>query len=179
VAAYRAALGYLGTYSADRQPGLDRLLVEPARRRGGERFAVAGSLYPDDLAWPANVALLGHLAPEAHPAFYCSSRLTLNVTREAMRRVGHCPSVRLFEAASCATPILSDSWPGLDEVLRPGQEVLIADTPEAAEAALDLSDRELARIAADARARVLAEHTSAARARQLLAYCEAAAGAPA
>jgi spore maturation protein CgeB len=170
----RVALAYLGTYSADRQPTLDRLLVEPARRHPGRRFVVAGSLYPDELAWPANVDFLGHLPPEAHPAFYCSGRLTLNVTREAMRRVGYCPSVRLFEAASCGTPILSDSWPGLDDLLRPGQELLIADTTEAAEDALDLSDRELDTIAAAARARVLAEHSAAARARELVAHCEAA-----
>jgi spore maturation protein CgeB len=179
VAGARAALGYLGTYSADRQPTVDRLLAEPARRRPGQRFEVAGSLYPTDLDWPPNVVQRGHLPPEQHPAFYGASRLTLNVTRAAMRRVGYCPSVRLFEAASCGAPILSDSWPGLDELLAPGREILIADTAEEAEEALDLTDRELAELAAAARERVLAEHTAAARADQLVAYCEAAARAPA
>src|SRR5690606_15485483 len=35
-------LGYLGTYSDDRQPAVDRLLVEPARRLPGRSFVVAG-----------------------------------------------------------------------------------------------------------------------------------------
>ena len=169
----RCALGYLGTYSADRQPALERFLIEPARRRPAERFFVVGSKYPSDIEWPPNVAVRSHLPPPEHPGFYCANRITLNVTREAMLRVGYSPSVRLFEAASCGTPILSDWWSGLDEFFTPGREILVARTTDEADAALGLSDAELARITAAARERTLRAHTAAVRARELIAACEA------
>jgi spore maturation protein CgeB len=40
--AERWDLGYLGTYSLDRQPALEALLLEPARRWTPGRFVVAG-----------------------------------------------------------------------------------------------------------------------------------------
>jgi spore maturation protein CgeB len=171
---FRSALGYLGTYSADRQMALDRLLLEPARRRPDRRFFVAGAQYPENVTWPPNVIRRDHLAPAEHPAFYCSSRLTLNVTREAMVKTGYSPSVRLFEAASCGTPILSDWWPGLDEFFAPGSEILLARDSDEAEAALDCDDAELRRIAAAARQRTLAEHTCHVRSQQLIRACEQA-----
>lgn len=168
------ALGYLGTYAADRQPALERLLLEPARRRPRERFRVVGPQYPADVAWPANVARRDHLAPAEHAAFYSASRLTLNVTRAAMVRAGWSPSVRLFEAAACGAAILSDTWPGLDSFLAPGREVLAAESTEDALRALDRPAAELRAIGRAARARVLAEHTADVRARELVAACDAA-----
>jgi spore maturation protein CgeB len=170
----RCALGYLATYAADRQAGVERLLLEPARRRPRERFLVVGSLYPDEISWPPNVERRWHLGPSEHPAFYCSCRLTLNVTRQPMLGVGYSPSGRLFEASACGSPLLSDWWPGLDELFTPGDEILIARSTDDALAALDLDDAELRRIAARARERTLAEHTGEARAAELLAYCDGA-----
>ncbi|MEW5792183.1 MAG: CgeB family protein [Pseudomonadota bacterium] len=170
----RCTLGYLGTYASDRQPALERLLIEPARRRPDERFFVVGSMYPWGIDWPANVWMRWHLDPAEHAGFYCASRLTLNVTRAAMAEVGYSPSPRLFEAASCGTPILSDPWPGMEQFFAPGEEILVARSVEEADAILGLSDAELAQVAGAARERTLAEHTGANRARELTALCEAA-----
>jgi spore maturation protein CgeB len=167
----RCALGYLGTYAADRQAGLEQLLIEPARCRPDLRFSVIGSLYPDEIAWPANVARRWHLEPAEHAAFYSASRVSLNVTRESMARHGYAPSGRLFEAAACGSPLLSDWWPGLDAFFEPGQEILVARSAQDALDALSLSDAELARLARAARERTLAQHTGACRARELLAAC--------
>ncbi|PIK72245.1 glycosyltransferase, partial [Methylobacterium frigidaeris] len=155
----RYDLSYLGTYSPDRQPTLERLLIEPARRAPRLSFAVAGPQYPDGIDWPANVARLDHVGPADHPAFYAASRYTLNVTRADMIAAGYSPSVRLFEAAACGTPLISDAWDGLDTVLTPGREILVAAGPEAVLAVLTDRD-EAARTAraAAARARVLAHH---------------------
>jgi spore maturation protein CgeB len=112
-------LGYLGTYSDDRQPTVNRLLVEPAARMSAERFVVAGPQYPDSIHWPKNVERITHLEPKKHRAFYNAQRFTLNVTRADMIRAGYSPSVRLFEAAACGTPIISDEWPGLSELFEP------------------------------------------------------------
>jgi spore maturation protein CgeB len=172
-AAERWDLGYMGTYSADRQPVLERLLLEPARRWPEGRYVVAGPQYPEGIAWPAGVERIVHLPPEEHPAFYCAQRFTLNVTRDAMRRAGYSPSVRLFEAAACGTPIVSDAWPGLEAFFRPGVEILVAKGPEDVLAALrEVPEDERRAIAARARARVLAEHTAEARVRQLEGYVE-------
>ena len=161
-------LSYLGTYSPDRQPVLERLLVEPARRAPHLRFVVAGPQYPADIAWPANVERLEHVPPAEHPAFYAASRFTLNVTRRDMVEAGWSPSVRLFEAAACATPVISDVWPGLDSLLEPGAEIVLAERPEAVLAELtEPDDARRDRLAEAARRRILAEHTSAHRARQL------------
>jgi spore maturation protein CgeB len=171
---YRGDLSYLGTYAADRQPTLARLFVEPAARAPGRRFVLGGSSYPADFPWQPNIWFMNHVAPPDHPAFFCSSRLTLNVTRADMAAMGWCPSGRLFEAAACGAPILSDSWDGLDRFFRPGEEILLASTPEEALAALDLTDAELGRIARAARERVLAEHSSEHRARELVQLLESA-----
>jgi spore maturation protein CgeB len=151
------------------------LLLEPARRRPAERFLVVGSLYPDEVRWPANVAVRPHLDPAEHPAFYSANRLTLSVSRQAMRVWGYTPSGRLFEAASCGTPVLTDPFPGVEDFFEPGQEILVADETHETESALDLCDSELARIGAAARERTLAQHTGDCRARQLVDACEAAA----
>ena len=161
----RFALGYLGTYSGDRQPAVERLLIEPARALPEHRFIVAGPQYPADLAWPGNVLREDHVAPERHPAFYSQLRFALNVTRADMILAGWSPSVRLFEAAACGVPIISDAWPGLEELLTPGREILIAH--RAADVVRYLSEvgaHERASIAAAARRRVLAAHTAADRA---------------
>ncbi len=173
--AYLADLSYLGTYAADRQDMLARLFVAPARARAASRFVIGGAQYPQDFPWTQNIFFVRHLPPPEHPAFYSSSRMTLNVTRAAMARMGWCPSGRLFEAAACGTPILSDSWPGLDAFFEPGREIIVASTTEGALAALDANPDALRTMARRARERVLAEHTAAHRARTLIGLFETAA----
>jgi spore maturation protein CgeB len=174
-------LGYLGTYSADRQPAIDALLCEPAREWEKGCFAVAGPLYPAELRWPANVERIEHVGPDAHPRFYGRQRFTLNVTRADMVRLGYSPSVRLFEAAACGVPIISDWWPGLATILEPGREILIArDGVEVLRFLREMTESERTRIAEAARARVLATHTAEHRAAELEGYvAEVSASAPA
>ena len=160
-------LSYLGTYSPDRQPTLERLLLEPARRAPELRFVVAGPQYPADIIWPPNVERFEHVGPHDHAEFYNSSRWTLNVTRADMIAAGWSPSVRLFEAAATATPVISDGWPGLDQLFRPGEEIVVAASAEEVLRELKGEGADRAAVAGAARRRVLAEHTSAHRAAQL------------
>jgi spore maturation protein CgeB len=170
-AAPRWELAYVGTYGADRQPALDALLVAPARARPSARFAVAGPQYPATLSWPPNVERIEHLPPGDHAAFFAAQRFTLNVTRADMVRAGFSPSVRLFEAAACATPVISDLWPGLETVFAPGSEILLARSTADVLALLEeIPEAERRAIGARARRRVLAEHTAAHRAEALLGY---------
>jgi spore maturation protein CgeB len=177
---FRCDLSYLGTYAKDRQPGLMSLLNGAAERLPRSSFLVAGAMYPEDVAWAQNVRRKTHVAPPEHPAFYSSSRFTFNLTRDDMKAAGYAPSVRLFEASACGTAIVSDSWPGLEHFLTPGEEVLLpADAAETVEIVRDFSDEERERIGRRARERILAEHTAEHRARELerVVECCGASGA--
>jgi spore maturation protein CgeB len=171
-------LAYMGTYSDDRQPTLHELLVEPARRWTAGRFAVVGPQYPPAIRWPENVERVAHLPPERHRAFYNAQRFTLNVTRADMVAAGYSPSVRLFEAAACGTPIVSDAWDGLDSVFALGSEILVARRAADTLGYLrDLPDAERRATGERARARVLGAHTAAHRAAELEAYAAELLGA--
>jgi nucleoside-diphosphate-sugar epimerase/spore maturation protein CgeB len=166
-------LTYLGTYSDDRQPTLEKLLIEPARRLPHLRFCVAGPQYPETIDWPANVDRIEHLPPADHPAFYVASRYTLNVTRADMIAAGWSPSVRLFEAASCATPVISDIWEGIETLFEPDGEIILAqDTDQVVQR---LTSGDSAAIGKAARARILVAHTAAHRAAELEQHIEEAA----
>ena len=169
---YRSDLSYLGTYAANRQQALETLFLDPARKLPGRKFLIGGAQYPPDFPWLPNVFFVRHLPPSEHPAFYCSSRLTLNVTRAPMAAMGWCPSGRLFEAAACGTPVLSDDWEGLETFFTPGEEILVARTAAEAQEALARSPAELERIGSAARERALSDHTADRRARELLGIVE-------
>jgi spore maturation protein CgeB len=169
-------LGYMGTYSDDRQPTVARLLIETALRAPRAEFVVAGASYPPSLLWPRNVAHVEHIAPSEHRTFYTSQRFTLNVTRAEMIRIGYSPSVRLFEAAACATPVISDRWDGLDTFFVPGREILLAESSDDVLRILqEVTEEERRAIGARARAAVMAAHTPAHRVAQLEEYIRQAA----
>jgi spore maturation protein CgeB len=164
-------LGYLGTYSVDRQPTLNEFLIEPAGKLSDRKFVIGGAQYPDTSRWPQNVVHIPHLAPYEHRGFYNSQKYTLNVTRQDMIRAGYSPSVRLFEAAACGTPVISDNWPGLDELFKPGEEILISKNKDEVLSILDgMSEDQRISIGERARKRVLANHTAAHRAAELEQY---------
>jgi spore maturation protein CgeB len=165
------ALGYLGTYSSDRQLALEQLLLEPASRLTSRQFVVAGSQYPKSLQWPANVARIDHVSPAEHPNFYGQQLYTLNVTRADMVSAGFSPSVRLFEAAACGVPVITDRWAGLDSIFTTGKEIVVVDNPQQVIHVLEeLPDDRRRSIAAAARKRLLTSHTPEHRAKQLEEY---------
>jgi spore maturation protein CgeB len=169
---YQSDMSYLGTYSSDRQDVLEELLLEPARRYPNGRFVLGGAQYPEDFPWTENIWFVRHVPPPCHPAFYSSSRMTLNVTRAAMANCGYAPSGRLFEAAACGTPVISDSWDGLEQFFEPRREILVARNAGDVIEALQMDAEDLRRIGARARERVLEEHTAEKRSRQLLQALE-------
>ena len=168
---YRWDLGYLGTYSADRQAAVERLLLEPARRLSAGSFALAGPMYPAGIEFPQNVERMIHLAPFRHRRFYAAQRYTLNVTRAGMVAAGYSPSVRLFEAGACGVPIISDRWDGIETLFQPGREILLADSADdVLRYLLDIPEEKRMAIGARARTAILAEHTPQSRAAQLERY---------
>lgn len=172
-------LGYLGTYSDDRQPALERLFLEPARAWLEGRFVAAGPQYPPSVRWPGNVKRVVHLAPGGHRTFYAQQRFTLNITRQEMIKAGYSPSVRLFEAAACGTPIISDYWEGLEALLVPGEDILISHSAdETLKHLRETPETERTALARRAREKVLSAHTSAHRAAELERHVLSLAGEP-
>lgn len=169
---YLGDLSYLGTYAADRHAALEALFVEPARRLPRRRFVLGGARYPDGFPWTANIQFVRHLPPAEHPAFFCSSTLTLNVTRDTVKRMGWCPSGRLFEAAACGVPLISDDWEGLHAFFEPGRDILVARETDDVTTALMLPRDHLATLARSARERTLEEHTAERRVRELRAILD-------
>jgi spore maturation protein CgeB len=87
--------------------------------------------------------------------------------------MGYSPSVRLFEAAACGSPIISDWWAGLNTIFVPGKHVLVAKSGKDVLSYLrDLSDEERRWLAIRASEHVLAHHTAAHRAITLEGYVE-------
>jgi spore maturation protein CgeB len=163
-------LGYLGTYAADRQPTLNKLFIDVAKNEPERAFVIAGPQYPQDVYWPDNIERIEHVPASEHRRFYNSQRFTLNVTRMDMVAAGYSPSVRVFEAAACGVPILTDSWPGLDHFFTPYEEIIPVNVPSDVASAMRMNDEECQAIAERARARTLKSHTAAVRAREFDGY---------
>jgi spore maturation protein CgeB len=164
---FQCSLSYLGTYAPDRQPKLMQFLNGAAAIIPDARFIVAGSQYREGTPWRENVQRIIHLSPPDHPAFYSSSRFTLNLTRDEMVIAGYSPSVRLFEASACGAAIISDHWKGLEQFLSPKREVLLPkDAYEVAQILRTMPDEDRRRVGLNARERILSEHTATHRAIQ-------------
>lgn len=164
-------LGYLGTYSDDRQPPLEKLMLDAARQWKEGKFIVAGPQYPETVQWPSNMEYQPHLPPAKHRGFYCSQRYTMNITRADMIKAGYAPSVRLFEAAACGVPIISDYWLGLDELLVPDKEIFISrSAAETLSYLKDVPEEERKKIGENAQKKILTNHTAKHRAKELISY---------
>ena len=164
-------LGYIGTYSADRQPALNELLIQTAEHWDRGRFVVAGPQYPENISWPRNIERIPHLSQKAHRGFYNTQKFTLNITRADMVKAGYSPSIRLFEAAACGAPIITDYWKGLESIFEIGREILVAESSaDVLRYLRDIPDEKRVAIGWNARRRVLREHTAAHRAKLLDEY---------
>lgn len=164
-------LGYTGDLSEDKLPALDELLLEPARHWPGGHFVVAGGGFSRIPDWPRNAKRCAHPVMGRERAFYNAQRFTLNVTGAEMIDAGFSPSLRLFEAAACGTPIISDYWESLESFFEADEEILFA---RSAEEALDylrhIGEEERVRIGGNARRKILEEHSAERRAFELETY---------
>ncbi|MAZ28015.1 MAG: glycosyltransferase [Cytophagaceae bacterium] len=164
-------MGYLGTYSPDRQPAVEKLLNKTASIYKEGKFVVAGPQYPNDIKWSTNVERIQHLPPIEHRKFYNSQKYALNITRADMVKAGYSPSVRLFEAAACAVPVISDKWDGIQTFFDPDSEILLADsTQEVLDYFNSISEQDRKQIGKNARQHILNQHSSTVRAYELEKY---------
>lgn len=164
-------LGYVASDTPEERPIIERYLLEVARRIPHGRFVVAGSICDDNRQWPSNVRRIAPVMNTHQRGFYAQQRFALNLTPPTARAVA--PHSRLFQAAACGTPIITDHWPGLDQFFEPGAEVLIAESPDDVVRHLcEVPDAVRKTLSARARRRLLRAHTPSHRARALERYVE-------
>ena len=164
-------LGYVASDAPDERPMVEQYLLDVARRMPRRRFVVAGSMCDDSRQWPANVRRIAPVANTHQRGFYAQQRYALNLTPDAPR-AGAAHS-RLFQAAACGTPIITDHWPGLDQFFEPGAEVLIAATPDdVVQHLCEVPEPVRKALSARARRRLMRAHTPSHRARALERYVE-------
>ncbi|NJC40356.1 spore maturation protein CgeB [Brevundimonas alba] len=163
-ARFAADLSLLANRLPDREARIEGFFIEPAASLPDRSFLLGGNGWHDK-PLPANVRALGHVGTADHNAFNCSSLAVLNVSRDSMAENGFSPATRVFEAAGAGACLITDHWEGIDQFLKPGEEVLVArDGREVAEHLAALTPERARAIGEAARRRVLAEHTYARRA---------------
>jgi spore maturation protein CgeB len=164
---FAADLAFLGNRLPDREARVGRFFFGPAAALPGHRFLLGGAGWEPEAA-PANVRVLGHVPTADHNAFNCSPRAVLNISRESMATRGFSPATRVFEAAGAGACLFTDAWEGIETILAPGREVIVArDGRDVAEALEGLTPERARAVGEAARARVLAEHTYDLRATQV------------
>lgn len=156
----RYDLGYMGEFCTQRERSVKELLLEPAVEWPEGRFVLAGSGYPAGMRLPRNVERMDDVPLDRYDDFHGSQRFTLIATPPMTARMGHCPDIRLMEAAARGTPVISDRWTGISSFFTPGEEILMVRSPREVLEILRLMPeaRRLA-IRLRARKRVMAQHT--------------------
>lgn len=156
---YACDLAFLGNRLPDREARVETFLFEPARVLPDLSILLGGAGWEQG-GVPANVGVLGHVPTAEHNAFNCTPRAVLNINRESMANRGFSPATRIFEAAGAAACLITDAWEGIETILAPDREILVArDGLDVAEVMRSLTPERAREIGEAARARVLAEHT--------------------
>ncbi|HKT85777.1 MAG TPA: glycosyltransferase [Novosphingobium sp.] len=165
-------LAFLGNRLPDREERVEEFFLRPAGLRPERRFLLGGSGW-EDKSLPANVKRLGHVGTAQHNALNCTPLAVLNIAREAMARVGYSPATRVFEAAGAGACLITDAWEGIEQFLRPDDEVLVArDGVDVAGHLDNLTPHRARAIGEAARRRILSEHTYERRGQQVHAILE-------
>jgi len=166
---FQGLLAFLGNRLPDREARVREFFLEPAAARPGQTFLLGGSGWDGgEDGFPSNVRCLGHVSPADHNAFNCSPLAVISINRDRMAATGWSPATRMFEAAGAGACMISDTWPGLEDFLEPGREVLTARDGEEVRSHLEfLTEQRASDLGRAARRRVLAQHTYEDRADQL------------
>jgi spore maturation protein CgeB len=158
---------FMGNRMPDREQRVRDLFFSAASLAPEFQFVLGGSGW-GDYPMPPNVRYVGHVPTAEHRAWNCSARLVLNVNRSDMAATGYSPPTRVFEAAGCASCVVTDAWQGIDTFFAPTEEILVAQSAEAIVRLLRTTPVDRAQaIGSAARRRVLEDHTYAARAAHL------------
>lgn len=123
----------------------------------------------------AGIEHAGFLPNFEVPAVLARARATVHVPRRYyVEQLPGIPTIRVFEALACGTPLVCAPWEDAEGLFHPGSDYLVARSAGEMRAHLTRirSDPDLAReLSLQGRRTILARHTCAHRARELLAIC--------
>ena len=164
---FAADLSFLGNRLPDREARVEQFFLEPAAMLKEREFLIGGNGW-DSKHLPENVRHVGHVFTHEHNRFNCTPLAVLNIARDSMANIGFSPATRVFEAAGAAACLITDSWEGVEQFLKPGSEVLVArDGKDVAEHVRMLTRDRARAIGKAALERVMSEHTYAHRGAQV------------
>jgi spore maturation protein CgeB len=157
----------MGNRMPDREQRVRDLFFGAAELAPDLRFILGGNGW-GDCSLPPNVRWVGHVPTADHRLWNCSARFVLNVNRADMAANGYSPPTRVFEAAGCASCVITDRWQGIEDFFEPFDEILVAGSAEEIVAHMRATPPARASlIGAAARERALRDHTYDRRARDL------------
>jgi spore maturation protein CgeB len=160
---FSSDLAFLGNRLPDREARGEEFFLRAAAALPERGFLIGGNGW-ETKDMPGNVRHLGHVYTHQHNAFNSTPLAVLNVARDSMADVGFSPATRVFEAAGAAACLITDAWEGIEQFLKPDEEVLVArDGQDVAEHVAALTPERARAIGEAALRRVLAEHTYAHR----------------
>jgi spore maturation protein CgeB len=171
-------LVWIGNWGDDeRSAELAEFLIEPSRHLGLSAL-IYGVRYPKqalDAIDASRIVYGGWLPNHKAPLAFAKARATVHVPRGPYaRQLPGIPTIRMFEALACGTPLISAPWSD-DEGLFPAGCYLRARNGETMKAALEvvLSDPEMARSLSTAGlSAVLERHTCRHRVEELLSITD-------
>ena len=162
----------------ERTRELMEFLVEPAASLPNLKAVVYGVRYPEQgkaaLA-SAGIEYRGYLPNLEAPSVYAQSAVSLHVPRRHYANgLGGIPTIRVFEALACGSPLLCAPWEDVEHLFRPGEDYLVVNSGAEMKSNVEwlLKDEAArAQIAANGRDSILRRHTCAHRAAQLASIC--------
>ncbi|MFO7973929.1 MAG: glycosyltransferase [Candidatus Hydrogenedentota bacterium] len=167
---YERDVFFYGFGQEYRETWMDAMLFEPSRRMPGHSFELGGAGFGPELG---NTRAVGDVPFNVFRRFCCSSRINLNITRQAHATVFASSSMRPFELAAMGCCIVSNPYAGLETWFDIGTDLEVVETTEeAVDVYTSLLNDEGTRKAMGehARKRVLEEHTHRRRAEQIARF---------
>ena len=175
----RGDVVWIGNWGDDeRSAELRSYLIDPVRALK-LRATVHGVRYPDaalrELA-EAGITYGGWLPNYEAPQLYAQHLMTVHIPRRPyVRALPGIPTIRVFEALACGTPLVSAAWQDVEGLFTPGTDYLVASTPEEMRTHLRAlaADPELRRaLAVSGLDTIRRRHTCAHRVDELLAIVQ-------
>jgi spore maturation protein CgeB len=178
--AKNADVVWIGNWGDDeRTRELQEYLIGPAATLNGCKVLAYGVRYPEDAKAKlekAGIEYRGYLPNLRTPKAYAESTLSLHVPRRQYANgLSGIPTIRVFEALACGTPLLCSPWTDAEGLFRPGEDYLVVRNGREMAAAMRdlLADDEARRqIAANGLETIQKRHTCTHRAAELVNICE-------
>ncbi|MFN3522515.1 MAG: glycosyltransferase [Phenylobacterium sp.] len=175
----REGLVWVGNWGdGERTQELKDYLLQPAQA-AGLPLEVHGVRYPGEarrLLQGFGARYGGWLANARAPAVYAAHLATVHVPRRFyVERLPGIPTIRVFEALACGIPLASAPWRDEEGLFAPGEDFLVARTPQEMTARLRelKSDEGLRRALSESGlGRIRSRHTCAHRAAELMAIVD-------